>query len=346
MGPGVLAVFATSHHARAEAAPGAVETGHGIHFRPTLPFPHVRFMLRAPLAANVAAGFMALEQAKLIPEPARTAEGGFVPPLKWAGGKRWLVPELLRLWKGNEDRRLVEPFAGGLSVALGLLPKRALLNDINPHVINFYRHLQKGLKITLLGDHSEDVYYARREQFNQLIRSGRAVGDNQDARRAAMLFYYLNRHCYNGLCRFNKNGEFNTPVGDYVNPKFQRDLTEYVRVLKGWKFCSGDFEKVALSSSDFVYADPPYDDAYTGYSKDGFGFADQKRLAETLAEHPGPVVISNHATDRIIALYNELGYDTSLRLNAPRMIHCFGDRTPAQEVVAVRNLHAKKKRGR
>ena len=70
------------------------------------------------------------------------------PPLKWAGGKRWQVPHLRSYWTINAHRRLVEPFCGGLAVALGLMPARALLNDINPHVINFYKWLKRGLIIT------------------------------------------------------------------------------------------------------------------------------------------------------------------------------------------------------
>ncbi|HJU09522.1 MAG TPA: DNA adenine methylase, partial [Candidatus Binataceae bacterium] len=69
------------------------------------------------------------------------------PPLKWAGGKRWLVPDLAKLWNGHESRRLVEPFCGGLAVALSLRPKRALLNDINPHAVNFYSWLKRGLRV-------------------------------------------------------------------------------------------------------------------------------------------------------------------------------------------------------
>lgn len=281
---------------------------------------------------------MPTNQATLFSEPRRTAVGGFVPPLKWAGGKRWLVPELQRLWAGHEERRLVEPFAGGLSVALGLLPKTALLNDINAHLINFYRHLKTGLVLDINGGTSQQTYYRHRNAFNELIRSGRAIGDGDGGKRAAMLFYYLNRHCYNGLCRFNKSGEFNTPWGKYAKPKFQKDLREYSDVLRRWEFTAEDFAKIGYRPDDFIYADPPYDDAYTGYSKDGFGFEDQKRLAELLADHPGPVVLSNHATDDMIRLYKGLGFDVTRRRDAPRMIHCFGDRTPAQEVLAVRNL--------
>src|SRR5947207_13791191 len=70
-----------------------------------------------------------------------------LPPLKWAGGKRWQVPVLRPLWQAHAHRRLVEPFCGGLATALGLLPERALLNDLNPHVINFYRWLKRGLHV-------------------------------------------------------------------------------------------------------------------------------------------------------------------------------------------------------
>jgi DNA adenine methylase len=281
---------------------------------------------------------MAQIQVTLTQQPQRTVAGGFVPPLKWAGGKRWLVPELQKIWKGHEHRRLVEPFAGGLSVALGLLPERALLNDLNAHLINFYTHLRQGLVLDIHGGTSERTYYSHRGAFNELVRQNRATGSHEDAKRAAMLFYYLNRHCYNGLCRFNQKGEFNTPLGRYVNPKFSKDLSNYAAVLKDWEFTVADFADVPLSKGDFVYADPPYDNAYTGYSGSGFNSDDQDRLARRLAKHDGPVLISNHATPAMLGLYKELGFDVSREYRAPRMIHCFGDRTPAREVLATMNL--------
>src|SRR5437660_3170737 len=110
------------------------------------------------------------------------------PPLKWAGGKRWLVRHIAPLWKSERHRRLVEPLCGGLAVTLGLLPERALLNDINPHAINFYRRLKQGL-VTDLPMHNEaETYYGHRERFNRLIAAGDA-----DTEEAAALFYYLNR---------------------------------------------------------------------------------------------------------------------------------------------------------
>ena len=110
------------------------------------------------------------------------------PPLKWAGGKRWQLPHLEPLWQAHQNRRLVEPFCGGLAVATGLLPQRALLNDINPHVINFYRWLKRGLKISLAMKNDGAAYYEARERFNELLATGRSKTSE-----AAGLFYYLNR---------------------------------------------------------------------------------------------------------------------------------------------------------
>src|ERR1700741_2105254 len=88
------------------------------------------------------------------------------PPLKWAGGKRWQVPHLLKLWKDYSHRRLVEPFCGGLAVALGLNPAQALLNDINPHLINFYHWLKRGLVIKIEMANDATCFYSARDRFN------------------------------------------------------------------------------------------------------------------------------------------------------------------------------------
>ena len=252
------------------------------------------------------------------------------PPLKWAGGKRWLVPYLRERWKPHRHRRLVEPLCGGLAVTLGLMPDRAILNDINVHAINFYQWLKKGLVITIRMANQSELYYSQRERFNQLITSGRA-----DSKEAAELFYYLNRTCYNGLCRFNSSGEFNVPFGRYNKINYIRDFAPYQRVFRDWQFTVGDFEQVTLSPDDFVYADPPYDVEFRQYSKEGFPWSDQARLAQWLSAHRGPVILSNQATDRICKLYRELGFKLTF-LKAPRMISCNGDRSPAREVVAVK----------
>jgi DNA adenine methylase len=259
------------------------------------------------------------------PEPLR-------PPLKWAGGKRWLLPELRKYWRANSHRRLVEPLAGGLAVALGLRPQQAVLNDLNPHNINFYRWLARGLGVDLEMRNEAATYYRHRARFNALIAAGEA-----ETAEAAQLFYFLNRTGYNGLCRFNRSGEFNVPFGRHDTINYASDFSVYMDAMAGWRFTVGDFEAIDLLPDDFIYADPPYDVEFTQYSKEAFGWEEQVRLAEWLAKHPGPVVLSNQATERILALYGELGFELRT-LPAPRMISCNGDRTKAIEVVATRGL--------
>lgn len=257
---------------------------------------------------------------------------GLRPPLKWAGGKRWQVQHLRPYWLANSHRRLVEPFCGGLAVTLGLMPERALLNDINPHLVNFYRWLKKGLITTVSFENNEKAFYRCRDRFNELLEAGQ-----DESAEAAALFYYLNRTGYNGLCRFNRSGGFNVPFGRYARLAYKSEFLEYRPVFKGWKFTNNHFLDVALAPEDFVYADPPYDVEFTNYSKDGFTWDDQVQAAEWLSKHPGPVVLSNQATKRILELYADLGYERIL-LEAPRRISCTGDRTPAPEVLAIRNL--------
>jgi DNA adenine methylase len=254
------------------------------------------------------------------------------PPLKWAGGKRWLLPYLEPLWKPFSSRRLVEPFVGGMAVTLGLRPERALLNDINPHVINFYRWLQCGLQIEIEMANDKTHYYEQRTRFNDLIERGKA-----DTKAAASIFYYMNRTCFNGLCRFNKKGFFNVPFGRHTTINYTTDFTEYVQTLSRWTFTIGGFGEMTVEPDDFIYADPPYDVEFTSYSAEDFGWAEQQQLAHWLARHPGPVVASNQATGRILDLYAGLGFEIQT-LEAPRMISCNGDRTPAVEMLATRGI--------
>lgn len=254
------------------------------------------------------------------------------PPLKWAGGKRWQLPHVEALWRPHAARRLVEPFCGGLAIALGLRPRAALLNDANPHLVNFYRWLGSGLTLDIPLENDEKVFYRHRARFNALLASG---GDR--TREAASLFYYLNRTGYNGLCRFNRRGEFNVPFGRYDRICYRRDLSAYAPILEAWSFTACDFERLPVAPDDFVYADPPYDVPFTAYARGGFGWDDQVRAARWAAGHPGPVVLVNQATDRILGLYESLGFTLRV-LPAPRRISCNGDRRPAMEVMATRNV--------
>jgi DNA adenine methylase len=254
------------------------------------------------------------------------------PPLKWAGGKRWLLPYLAPLWGPHSARRFVEPFSGGLAMPLGLKPTQALLNDINPHLINFYTQLQRNLKISIEMKNEEEPYYRHRTRFNQLIKSG----DWQNA-EAAQLFYYLNRTCFNGLCRFNQSGEFNVPFGRHKSITYAKEFSRFRAAFRNWTFSNGDIESLRIDSEDFIYADPPYDVEFTTYSAGGFSWGDQVRTAEWLAAHRGPVVLSNQATRRIVKLYKKLGFEISY-LAGPRRISCTGDRSAAKEVLAVKNM--------
>ena len=132
------------------------------------------------------------------------------------------------------------------------------------------------------------AWYWYRERFNRLVAYGHI-----DSQEAAELFYCLNRTGYNGLCRFNRKGLFNTPYGRHPTIHYTTDFSAYRTVLAYWTLRSGDFAELSLQPDDFVYADPPYDVAFTQYSQDGFTWADQERLAVWLTRHPGPVAASN-----------------------------------------------------
>ncbi|MDX2162263.1 MAG: Dam family site-specific DNA-(adenine-N6)-methyltransferase [bacterium] len=279
----------------------------------------------APLSHVPIPGISAAEPLFPSPDPLK-------PPLKWAGGKRWLVEQLRTYWEPFRQRRYVEPFCGGLAVPLGLSPAQALLNDMNRHVINFYRHVQRGLALTIPTGNDRELYLSHRQRFNDLIRSG----DDASA-ESAQLFYFLNKTGYNGLCRFNRKGEYNVPFGQYKTITYQPDFYAYQAALARWSFTSSDFADLALLPGDFVYADPPYDVPFVQYSQYGFNWADQERLAAWLADHDGPVIISNQATERIKTLYRAYGYRL-IELPAPRRISCNGNRTPAVEVLAFRNI--------
>ncbi|QFZ93261.2 DNA adenine methylase [Synechococcus elongatus] len=251
------------------------------------------------------------------------------PPLKWAGGKRWLVPKLQELVQGLDYDRLVEPFCGGLAVTLSLQPRRALLNDINPHLINFYQQVKAGLEVTIPLENDPDLYYQYRQAFNQT---------DLPSALSAQYFYYLNRTGFNGLCRFNSKGEFNVPFGRYKAIHYRHDFLDYFQLFQDYQFCLGDFDQLTVMAQDLIYADPPYDVEFRQYAKEGFTWDDQVRLAHWLAVANAPVIASNQATPRILELYQSLGFQVVTCL-APRRISCNGDRQPALEMIATKGIN-------
>ncbi len=254
------------------------------------------------------------------------------PPLKWAGGKRWLVPAIETLWLHHQGRRLIEPFCGGLSIALSLKPRQALLNDVNPHLINFYRHVKRRLSLRIKALNDERTYYDHRARFNHLIKTGRS-----NTADAARLFYYLNRTCFNGLWRVNRQGEFNVPFGTYRAITYLTDFGRYSQQFEDWSFSKKDFSEVSIRKNDFVYADPPHDVDPTTYGANGFTWYDQVRAAKFFGELKCPVILSNLATPRIVELYKTLGFKLQF-LQPPQRISSTGARQVIREVVATKNF--------
>jgi DNA adenine methylase len=260
------------------------------------------------------------------------------PLIKSAGGKSWLAPKIKQIYLERFDGyRVVEPFAGGAAVTFEILPKHALLNDVNQAIINLYTWVSTGIPFNPEYFVCEkDHFYRMRQEFNK----GFIKGDPW-SHRSAQLFYFLNKTCFNGLTRFNAKGEFNVPFGKYKSVNYRLDeLPYYAGVMGRWSFTQMHFADLLLANGredDFTYCDPPYDDGFVQYSKDGFSWEEQVELVERLKVLPGPVIASNKATDRILDLYANAGFEIEL-LDAPRAISCKGDRTPVREMFATRNL--------
>lgn len=217
---------------------------------------------------------------------------------------------------------------GALSVSLGIAPKVALVNDINPHLVNFYRQIQQGLKYNLPFGNSEVDYYVARDRFNLLIKLGEI-----ETPEMAQLFYYLNRTGFNGLCRFNKSGLFNVPFGRYKSINYRDNFDDLTDSIINYQIMNLDFAELPYQAGDFIYVDPPYDTPFTAYSAGGFEWDIQVRLAEFYAKLNLPVLISNQATGRILELYGDLGYKMET-ISAPRRIASNGKRDDALEILA------------
>jgi len=270
--------------------------------------------------------------------------------LKWAGGKYSLVEHIqAELPHAN---KLIEPFVGAGSVFLNTQFKRYLLNDINPDLINLY-NLLKAQPDALIYDvqrffnaehNNESRYYALREEFN-------ATSDNY---YRAVLFVYLNRHGYNGLCRYSLAGRFNVPFGRYRKPYFPADeMLYFAEKSQRAVFTCLPFEKVfsRARKGNVIYCDPPYAPlsktaAFTSYAAKTFCMESQKKLAQ-LANRAAvkrgiPVLISNHDLPVTRKLYEGATFNS---LSVKRSISQNGAlRKPASEILAFFPAgHTKKK---
>jgi DNA adenine methylase len=211
-----------------------------------------------------------------------------------------------------EGKRLIEPFAGAAAVFMNTDYASALLSDSNADLISLYSVLKEEGEqfarycgsLFVPENNVPEAYYALRDEFNS----------THNKRRKAALFLYLNRHGYNGLCRYNAKGLFNVPVGRYVKPYFPaEEMLAFHAKAQRAEFQVADFRDVMRQArpGDVVYCDPPYVPLsrtanFTGYGKAGFSEDDQcelVRISEELAEHGVPVVISNHDTSFTVHAY-------------------------------------------
>ena len=264
--------------------------------------------------------------------------------LKWAGGKYALVEHINALLpKGN---KLIEPFVGAGSVFLNTEYSKYLLNDINPDLIALYQLLKQHPKDliadckTLFCTHNnqENQYYGLREEFNSA----------QDPWQRSILFVYLNRHGYNGLCRYSSKGRFNVPFGRYKKPYFPEDeMWFFAEKSRSATFTCLPFEKAfsRARKGNIIYCDPPYlplsqSASFTTYSKHGFDTQSQEQLSR-IAKHTAdnrkiPVLLSNHDTPDTRALYKDAEL---MSFEVKRTISQKGEsRKPVKEVLALFNV--------
>ncbi|EMG9441063.1 Dam family site-specific DNA-(adenine-N6)-methyltransferase [Escherichia coli] len=264
------------------------------------------------------------------------------PFLKWAGGKYSLLPELDRLIPAG--KRLVEPFVGGGSVFLNSdKHERFLLADVNADLINLYQ---------MLAVVPESVIYEAMKSFRHLNDAENYTvireafnAQRLDAVERAAAFLYLNRHCFNGLIRYNLDGFFNVGFGKYKAPYFpEEEIKAFKRKAHACVFMNAGFRRtLALAGDgDVVYCDPPYEPlpgtaGFTNYAAGGFSWDSQVELAEScVAAHQrgAKVVISNSTAPRVIELYEQHGF-TLHRVSARRAISSKGStRETASDVVA------------
>lgn len=263
------------------------------------------------------------------------------PFLKWAGGKFRVLDHILhRLPEGD---RLVEPFAGSAAVSLNADFSSALVADFNADLVNLYRSIQSDTarfireagSLFVRETNTRECFDALRVEFNE----------SDDAFRRSVIFVYLNRHAFNGLCRYNAKGRFNVPYGKYTNPGFpSNEIRAFGEAAQRMEFHHQDFLTTMSQAKpgDVIYCDPPYvplsvTSNFTSYAPGTFGFAEQKALAEKARECANrgiTVLISNHATPDSRALYHDaelhmfdvrrfISSKASTRGNAPELLAIF-----------------------
>ncbi|EOW4227725.1 Dam family site-specific DNA-(adenine-N6)-methyltransferase [Escherichia coli] len=261
---------------------------------------------------------------------------------KWAGGKFGVLEQIFRYLP--EGKRLIEPFVGGGAVFMNAGYQENLLNDVNADLINFYKTLQREANSLITLAHrffqdynTQEGYLAVRNAFNKQVYD--------DLHRAAA-FLFLNRHCFNGLTRYNQAGEFNVGYGKYKTPYFPlQEMEAFLGAEGRSEFVCGDFAAVieASGEGDVIFCDPPYEplpntEGFTNYSGHDFKFEEQKRLVSLLTDahrRGAKVLITNSGAPNIRELYHDSGFRVE-PLFARRSVSCKGDtRGVAHDVIAI-----------
>lgn len=271
------------------------------------------------------------------------------PFVKWAGGKRQLLPQIKERMP-EKYNNYYEPFVGGGAVIFELLPKDALINDINKALINTYKQIRNipqefleevnKLDTKMLEQItdvlSKEYYYSLREHYNDKLMKA-----EYDVELAA-LFVFINKHCFNGLYRVNGKGFFNVPYNNSrrasVDKKAIMDISKY---LQGVIICEGDFEVACANANkgDFVFLDSPYaplnPTSFESYTKDGFDIESHKRLAklyDELTVRGCYCMLTNHNTELINELYGSKSYKIDV-VSVKRMINSDASNRVGEEVI-------------
>jgi len=272
------------------------------------------------------------------------SNSSIAPFVKWAGGKRQLIPQI-RERMPKQFNNYYEPVVGGGAVIFELLPENAVINDINRALINAYQmicyHPQEFLQeINRLDaemwEDGKEYYYSLREHYNDKL-----MRDEFDVELAA-LFVFINKHCFNGLYRVNGKGLFNVPYNNSrrssVDEQSIMEISEYLRNVT---IISGDFEAACegASAGDFVFIDSPYaplnPTSFESYTKEGFDIESHRRLANLFDELTARgcyCMLTNHNTELINELYGNKGYTIDV-VSVKRMINSDASNRVGEEVI-------------